>query len=378
MMVHNLPVAAHIDENTDCVDFMSDMQKSFHELVAHDNADIAKLCVEYGIHPDYFFVYQGDMLSGVNIDGRYIPMEMYVSEDVMASLTLHVLKQNSGDYALKFEYAAEKLSADTVKRMAQVYTMIVEGLCSGGKLGDIRLVTDENIAEMERFNQTEADYPVTNIISMFRETVATFPDRPAVFFKDKTLTYKQVDEISERIAGKLRSLGLGKGDVVSILIPRCEYMTTASLGALKSGAAYQPLDPTYPTERLTLMMSDADAKLLIADEALLEKVPEYKGEILLTKDIPELPECKKIEKDPEPSDLLILLYTSGSTGTPKGVMIEHRNLANFCAWYRDFYKLDENSRVTAYASYGFDANMIDQYPALTTGACVYNRRRDTS
>ncbi|MBQ6555774.1 MAG: hypothetical protein IJL89_11120, partial [Firmicutes bacterium] len=150
MMVHSLPVAAHIDENTDCVDFMSDMQKSFHELVAHDNADIAKFCVEYGIHPDYVFVYQGDMLSGVNIGGRYIPMEIYVSEDVMASLTLHVLKQNSGDYALKFEYAAEKLSADTVKRMAQVYTMIVEGLCNGGKLGDIRLVTDENIAEMER------------------------------------------------------------------------------------------------------------------------------------------------------------------------------------------------------------------------------------
>ena len=370
MMVHNLPVLAHIDENADSADFMTDMQKSFHELVAHDGADIPQLCGEYGIRPDCFFVYQGDMLSGVNVDGRYIPMEMHVSEDVMTSLTLHVLKQNSGDYRLRFEYAAEKLSAETVKRMAKVYTMIAAGLCGGGKLKDIRLVTDENIDEIERFNQTETDYPAANIVSMFRKQAAKYPDRPAVRFKDETLTYSQIDDISERIANKIRSLGIGGGDVVSILIPRCAYMVTASLGALKSGAAYQPLDPAYPADRLAFMMADADAKLLIADEELLSKVPEYKGAILLTKDIPDLPNRGRIEKDPEPNDLFTLLYTSGSTGVPKGVMLEHGNIANFCCWYRDFYKMDEHSRAAAYASYGFDANMMDMYPALTAGACV--------
>ncbi len=371
MLVHNLPVLAKIDENACCADFMSDVQKEFHDLVTHDSADIASLCGEYGIHPDCFFVYQGEMLSGVTMDGRYIPMEIYQSDDVMSSLTLHVLKQNSGDYMLKFEYAAEKFAAETIKRMAQVYTRIVAGLCEGGKLKDIRLVSDGDIAEMETFNATEADYPVTDIVSMFRAQAAKTPDRTAVIFKDETLTYAQVDDISERIAGKIRSLGIGKGDVVSVLIPRCTYMTTASLGVLKSGAAYQPLDPSYPSERLTFMMSDASAKLLIADEELLSRVPEYKGEVLLTKDIPALPDCGRIKDHPDPSDMFILLYTSGSTGTPKGVMLEHRNIANFCAWYREFYHLDETSRVAAYASYGFDADMMDQYPALTTGACVY-------
>ena len=371
MLVHNLPVLAKIDENAGCADFMTDVQKDFHDLVTHDGADIASLCGEYGIHPDCFFVYQGEMLSGVTMDGRYIPMEIYQSDDVMASLTLHVLKQNSGDYVLKFEYAAEKFAAETIKRMAQVYTRIVAGLCEGGKLKDIRLVSDGDIAEMETFNATEADYPVTDIVSMFRAQAAKTPDRTAVIFKDETLTYAQVDDISERIAGKIRSLGIGKGDVVSVLIPRCTYMTTASLGVLKSGAAYQPLDPSYPTERLAFMMSDASAKLLIADEELLSRVPEYKGEVLLTKDIPALPDRGRIKDHPDPSDLFILLYTSGSTGTPKGVMLEHRNIANFCAWYREFYHLDETSRVAAYASYGFDADMMDQYPALTTGACVY-------
>ena len=370
MMVHNLPVLASIDESMDCTDFMSGMQQSFRELRAHDNADIAQLCGEYGIQPDCFFVYQSDLFSGVTIGGRYIPVEIAVSEDVMASLTLHVFKQSSGDYLLRFEYAAEKLAAETVRRMAEVYTLIVSGLCSGGRLGDIRLVTDENIDEMERFNRTEADYPVTDIVSMFREQAAKNPDRPAVYFKDETLTYVQIDDISERIASRIHALGLGPGDVVSILIPRCSYMVTASLGALKSGAAYQPLDPAYPADRLAFMMSDAGAKLLIADESLLSKVRGYQGKVLLTKDISGLPDCGRMEKNPEPDALFTLLYTSGSTGVPKGVMLEHRNLANFCCWYREFYQLDEYSRVAAYASYGFDANMMDMYPALTAGACV--------
>ena len=79
---------------------------------------------------------------------------------------------------------------------------------------------------------------------------------------------------------------------------------------------------------------------------------------------------EKTSDRPGPEDLFILLYTSGSTGVPKGVMLEHGNLSNFCAWYRDYYRLDETCRVAAYASYGFDACMMDMYPALTTGACL--------
>ena len=370
MMVHNIPVLSAIDDKTDCVTFLSDMQSRFHELTTHDGADIASLCGEYGLLPDCFFVYQGTMLSGVRIAGREIPMELYRADSVMASMTLHVLKRHDSEYELHFEYAAEKFTADTVKRMAEVYSRIAAGLCRAETLKDIDLVSDDALILMNEANSDEADYPVTDMVSLFRTQAAKTPDRPAVIFKEETYTYAQVDDSSERIAGYLRSLGIGHGDVVSILIPRCAYMTIASLGVLKSGAAYQPLDPSYPIERLTFMMQDANCQLLIADETLLSRVPEYTGRILLTKDIPALPACEPMTDTPAPSDLFILLYTSGSTGTPKGVMLEHRNLANFCAWYREFYHLDETSRVAAYASYGFDANMMDQYPALTTGACV--------
>ena len=166
--------------------------------------------------------------------------------------------------------------------------------------------------------------------------------------------------------------------VVSVLIPRCEWMVVASLGVLKAGCAYQPLDPSYPKDRLNFMMQDASASLLIADEELRDIVDEYTGPVLLTKDIESLPALTEesnsqlsiVNSQLKPDRLFIMLYTSGSTGVPKGCQLTHGNLVCFCHWYLRYYDLKPEHRVAAYASYGFDACMMDMYPALTCGATV--------
>ena len=211
----------------------------------------------------------------------------------------------------------------------------------------------------------------TTIVSLFRSQVKETPDNIAVVYKNNEYTYAEVDELSDRIAGYIASKGLGQEDVVSVLIPRCEWMAIASLGVLKAGCAYQPLDPTYPKERLNFMMQDASAKLLIADAELRPIVDEYQGDVLLTKDLPQCAATQSQPTEPKPSSLFILLYTSGSTGVPKGCMLEHRNVVTFCDWYRRYYDLQPGDHVAAYASYGFDACMMDMYPALTTGATMY-------
>lgn len=123
--------------------------------------------------------------------------------------------------------------------------------------------------------------------------------------------------------------------MVSILIPRCEYMAIAPMGVIKAGAAYQPLDPTYPKDRLMYMLGDSAARLLIADRELLPLVDGYEGPVLFTDEILKLENTDAKLTKPDLHDLFILLYTSGSTGVPKGCMLEYGNITAFCRWYKN-------------------------------------------
>lgn len=151
----------------------------------------------------------------------------------------------------------------------------------------------------------------------------------------------------------------------------------ASLGVMRAGCAYEPLDPNYPDERLSFMVKDAGARLIIvADELLprLQNFTEFNGTVLRVSEISSLPlpdaaVLAEIQV-PQPDDLFMLIYTSGTTGVPKGVRLLQKNLMAYAAWYRRFFTPTEKYRVTCYNSYGFDGSLADMYPALTVGAGI--------
>ncbi|MGN1137859.1 MAG: AMP-binding protein, partial [Ruminococcus sp.] len=368
MMVHTLPLYAKIDEQSTVKDFLGVTFRNLRNTIKNDIYPFIKVANEHDIVNDTMIVYQSDIFNKLSVGGIDLDFQLLPR----TGFKLDIMIYKHGDhFEFHFEYRRDIYKEETIRLFADTYVKIVYEFLNKEKLCEVEFLTDAQKAQLDKFNETEKDYEKTDIVTLFRRQTEQNPDNTAVVYFDKKLTYKEVDEISERIGAYISSIGIGREDVVSILIPRCEYMVTASLGVLKSGAAYQPLDPSYPTERLEFMMQDADAKLLIAGKDLLERVPNYNGKVLLLDDIPSLPQCDKISANPNPEDLFIMLYTSGSTGTPKGCMLEHRNLVSFCNWYRNYYSLTSDSKVAAYASYGFDANMMDMYPALTTGASVY-------
>ena len=371
MFVKTLPIYLTINEKLGAEQFLWDVQKDFYETMRHDCISFGELAAKYKITPNITFVYQAEMLNSSELNGERLFSQPLDTKEAQFDLDVMVLK-NNGSYEISLDYRDELYSEDTMRSFANMMLMVIKGMLDKKHLSEIMLIDSEMEELLDSFNHTERGYDRTKtVVDLFRRQASLVPEHLAVVYIDKTYTYAQVDEITERIAGYIKSLGIGREDVVSILIPRCEYMVLASLGVLKAGAAYQPLDSSYPKERIAFMMKDASVRLLIVDECLMELAEGYKGEVLYTKDIPYLPECEKMTDNPLPEDLLIMLYTSGSTGTPKGCMLEHRNLSAFCNWYRNFFGLTTESKVAAYASFGFDADMMDLYPTLTSGGCVH-------
>ena len=373
MFVNTLALSTQIGEQT-VKDFLQEVSENFDKTLEHESYPFAKIAADYDLSAEIMFAYQMGVINRYTCQGAELEIE---------NLELNVPKFRVAFYIREYqdkpsvcvEYDNGRYSQELMQSLADTVSQAVATFIRepNATLQNVSLLSERQTATLDSFNLNDVDYDDTQtIVSLFRRQVELYPDNIAVVYHDVRLTYKQVDELSERIAAYVQSLGLGTEDVVSILIPRCEWMVIASLGALKAGCAYQPLDATYPPERLNFMMQDAGAKLLIADEELRPIMAEYQGQVLLTKDIAALPQAKApICANILPSSLFILLYTSGSTGTPKGCQLEHRNLVAFCHWYHRYYSLTSSHKVAAYASYGFDACMMDMYSALTCGAAVH-------
>ena len=373
MFVNTLALSAVIGEQS-VMEFLNETSKNFDETLRHENYPFAQIASDYDLSAEIMFAYQVGVVDSYTYKGQTLETESLELNVPKFRIAFYITNDENGKPSVCIQYDNGRYSRDLMQSIAQSVCNAAAAFVNHPEmpLQQVSLLDADQTALLDSFNQTDVPYDETQtIVSLFRKQVAQTPDNLAVVYHDKQYTYREVDEISERIAGYIIAQGLGNENVVSVLIPRCEWMVIVSLGVLKAGCAYQPLDPSYPSERLNFMMKDANAKLLIADEELRPIVNEYQGPVLLTKDISSLPDAESNSQLITPSSLFIMLYTSGSTGTPKGCQLEHRNLVAFCHWYQRHYGLTSADRVAAYASYGFDACMMDLYPALTCGACVH-------
>ncbi len=195
------------------------------------------------------------------------------------------------------------------------------------------------------------------------------PDAVALVFEDQELTYRQLDERANQLAHRLRSLGIGYGDLVGISLPRSIDLVVAQQGVLKSGAAYVPLDPEYPADRLAYMVSDSGLRLVVTLARFAERFPAADTLPLDETDLSALP-VERPQRTIEPDDLAYVIYTSGSTGKPKGAMLPHRGVVNLADELARMIGIGPGNRMLQFASFSFDVSVADIMVTLSAGATV--------
>ena len=210
-----------------------------------------------------------------------------------------------------------------------------------------------------------------------RERALVAPEVPAVVASGRTLTYGELDRRADAVARGLGRLGLGAERVVGLAFDRSPETIAALFGILRAGAAYLPLDPALPAERLALLLADAGAPLVLTRSALSFSLPELPARVVTIEELASAAEDAALPPrpvpEPAPESAAYVLYTSGSTGAPKGVVVEHRSLAAFVEAAVELYGIGPRDRVLQFASLAFDTSVEEIYPCLAAGGTLVLR-----
>ncbi|MEU3188329.1 amino acid adenylation domain-containing protein [Streptomyces sp. NPDC006923] len=283
---------------------------------------------------------------------------------------------------LRLKHHADRLDGTAVRAVADRLTRILEALAEdpARPAGRIELLSPPELTQA-RLAGAVREVPGTTLAAAFEERVARTPDATAVVFGDERLTYAELDARAESLAARLRDRGAGPERIVAVAVPRSAELMTALLGVLKSGAAYLPVDMDYPADRVTHMLTDSGATVVVTTADTAPGLPAVAGLGTLVLGAGEAPAAghrpeARTRRAPHPDDPAYLIYTSGSTGLPKGVLVTHRAIVNRLAWMRDEYGLTAGDRVLQKTPASFDVSVWEFFWPLTEGAAVVLAKPD--
>ncbi|MCL2425614.1 MAG: amino acid adenylation domain-containing protein, partial [Oscillospiraceae bacterium] len=282
-----------------------------------------------------------------------------IDDDPIAKFDLSLLMTESdGGYEVAFEYCTDLFKEETVNliidRLAYLLGQLSEKQSS--LIGDIELaLEDEKSRILKNFNATEMDYPNDKtVIELFEEQAAKAPDKIAMTFEDKHMTYGELNAKSNAIAKTLRDMGVKPGDYVALMTERSMELVIGIYAIIKSGGAYMPVDTECPPERLDYMLKDSQAKAMLTYQVDVDMnlpIIDLADSSVYDGNVENLPIVNTTEDD------LCLLYTSGTTGQPKGVMCLHKGTVNLISYLQKYYPMNE--RVLQKTTYTFDASIVE-------------------
>jgi amino acid adenylation domain-containing protein len=370
----------------------SDLIKREREvsLAAYAHQDLPfELLVEH-LHPDrrishsplfqVFFVLQNAPMGTFSFGGLKTSVLNVERTVATFDLTLGMVEQGE-KFVGAFEYNTDLFDDVTIERLAGNFERLLQNVVNESQrpVASLTLMSESEKQQLIfEWNDTKSDYPEAETThELFERQVERTPDAIAIVSDGGRMSYRELNLRANRLAHFIARRRTGPGPLVGICLERSPEMIIGLLAILKSGAAYLPLDPAYPKERLAFLLDDAKPGLLITDRRLAEALPLCPAEIICL-------DADRIAIRSEGADnprngayrgsLAYVIYTSGSTGRPKGVMICHRALCNHLIWLASEFPLHESNSLLQKSSLSFDQSVLEIFYPLICGATLVQAR----
>jgi len=316
--------------------------------------------------------------SGSRMTVGDLEFESVGLEHRIAQFDLSLMAAEIGEeLAVSFQYDCDLFDRATIARMTGHFQTLLEAIIADPDraICDFTMLNEtERYQMLVDWNGAHAEYDLSKCIhELFEIQAETTPDRVAVIYENENLSYAGLHARANKIARYLINKGIGTEMLVGVCMERGIDLPAALLGILKSGAAYVPVDPTYPSERLRYLLEDSGVAAVLTEQSLQSRLPEHQAQTIC---VDAEWDAIDLEPDTRPlfaamaDTLVYVIYTSGSTGKPKGAMATHRGVLNCIRWMQDTYRLTEDDRFIFKTSLNFDPSVWEIFWTLSTGAAV--------
>jgi amino acid adenylation domain-containing protein len=319
------------------------------------------------------FVLQNEPTTELKLPGIELSPVEVEAERTQFDLWLSMNETMNGGIFGTITYSSELFYPATIERMQEHFKTLLQGIVAHPeqRLSKLPLLTESERRQLlVSFNETRRDYPCLPIPNLFEQQVRRAPNSIALVYENEQLTYAELNAKSNRLAHRLRRLGIGAESRVAVMLERSTTLIVSILAVLKAGAAYVPLDPAYPLEPIRFMLEDSGAELLLTDSAISGRLVDVPAHTLCLDR-----EWEKVsaESDADPvlsidaANLCYIIYTSGSTGRPRGVAVTHNNVSRL-VFAQSYATFGPAEIFLLLAPICFDASTFELWGALLHGA----------
>ncbi|EOD65475.1 non-ribosomal peptide synthetase, partial [Amycolatopsis vancoresmycina] len=373
--VNTVVLRSRLDGDPSFAAFLTGVRSTVLDAMAHDDVPFGRL-VEL-LAPDrdasrsplvnVMVVLQNAPSATPQLNGLAVEELDLPRRSAPFDLTLE-FEPRDGGLRSTFEYRTDLFDAETIRRLAENLLALLEGIAEdpGRPLSRLPWPAAAQRRELLEAGRSSADGPGLSVLDVFAERVRERPDAVAVTCAGAALTYRELDTRANRLAHDLIARGARPDARIGLCVPRGAEAVAGMLAVLKAGAAYVPLDPRYPDERLAWLLEDSGAAIVLTTRAARDRVPAGIPVLVLADGWDTGRPDDAPERRSRPANLACVLYTSGSSGRPKGVLIEHRAVTRLCA--DPYARLGPDDVATQYAPLSFDASTLEIWGALLSGA----------